>query len=104
MERIAFTMQLDAGRAAEYRARHDRIWPELVELLKAAGIADYSIFLDPDTHVLFAVLRRADDHTMDALPLEPVTRRWWSHMADIMATSPDGQPLTRPLEPVFHLD
>ena len=104
MERIAFRMQLDPGRAGTYRARHDAIWPELVALLKEAGIADYSIFLDPDTNALFAVLRRRDDHAMDALPEHEIMRRWWAFMGDVMATNPDGSPVVVPLEPMFHLD
>ena len=104
MERIAFRMNLDAGRADEYRRRHDEIWPELVALLREAGISDYSIFLDPETNALFAVLRRRDDHAMDALPRDEVMRRWWAFMADVMATNADGSPVVVPLEPMFHLD
>lgn len=104
MERIAFKMQLDSDQADTYRARHDEIWPELVTLLKDAGISDYSIFLDPATNALFAVLRRSDDHTMDALPEHEVMRRWWQFMGDVMATNSDGSPVVVPLEPMFHLD
>jgi L-rhamnose mutarotase len=103
-EKIAFAMQLNDRQAQEYRRRHDTIWPELVALLKQAGICDYSIYLDPESHVLFAVLRRTDDHAMDRLPGEAVMRRWWAMMGDIMATNPDGSPRTWPLEPMFHLD
>ena len=103
MEQIAFTMRLHPGQAEEYQRRHDAIWPELVALLKAAGISDYSIFLDEASGTLFAVLRRTEDHTMDALPAQAVMRRWWEHMADLMATHPDHAPLTTPLRRVFHL-
>jgi L-rhamnose mutarotase len=103
MQKLAFTMQLDPGKEAEYRRRHDEIWPDLAALLKAAGISDYSIHLDPETHVLFAVLWRSDDHGMDDLPAHPVMKRWWAHMADLMETNPDGSPVVRPLTTVFHL-
>ena len=103
-ERIAFRMRLHPGREAEYRARHDAIWPELVALLKGAGISDYSIWLDPETGALFATLIRAGDHGMDRLPLEPVMRRWWDHMADIMDAGPDGAPVVVPLDRMFRLD
>ena len=103
MEQIAFRMQLHSGQIAEYRRRHDAIWPELVDLLKAAGISDYSIFVHEDTNSLFAVLRRSADNTMDALPLEPVMQRWWKHMADIMVSETDNSPVVEPLERVFHL-
>lgn len=102
MEQLAFTMHLHPGQAAEYQRRHDAIWPELAELLRQAGVRDYSIFLDDDG-TLFAVLRREDGHTMDALPAHPVMRRWWTHMADIMTTHADGSPVVRPLRRVFHL-
>lgn len=104
MEKIAFRMRLNPGQEAEYRRRHDEIWPELVALLRAAGIVDYSIHLDRETHLLFATLWRATDHGMDALPAQPVMRRWWAHMADIMETAPDGTPVAVPLETLFHLD
>lgn len=103
MEQIAFTMQLKPGQAAEYERRHDAIWPELVSLLKEAGISDYSIFLDEPSGTLFAVLKRSEDHRMDALPEQEVMRRWWAYMADLMATHPDGSPVTVPLRRVFHL-
>jgi L-rhamnose mutarotase len=103
MERIAFKMLLKPGNAEEYRQRHDAIWPELVGLLRRAGISDYSIWLDPETNILFATLLRTPDHDMDRLPAEPIMRRWWEHMADIMATNPDGSPATKPLEPMFYL-
>ena len=103
MEQFGFRMQINAGQAEEYRRRHDEIWPELVALLKDAGISDYSIFLHEDTLSLFAVLRRTSDHKMDMLPLEPVMQRWWEYMADIMASNEKNEPLVEPLERVFHL-
>lgn len=102
-ERIAFRMNLNPGQAAEYEKRHDEIFPELVTLLKDAGISDYSIWLDPETHHLFAILTRADDHRLDTLPDQAIMRKWWAHMADIMATEPDDKPVRVPLRRVFHL-
>ena len=61
-------MQMKAGEAIAYQKRHDESWPELVGLLHDTGILDYSIFLEEETHRLFAVLRRTIDHKMDALP------------------------------------
>lgn len=104
MEKYAFKMKLNQGELAEYRRRHDEIWPELLALLKSAGISDYSIYLDEDTHVLFGVLWREADHGMDALPLDPIMQKWWAHMGDIMETNPDNSPVATPLTPVFHME
>jgi L-rhamnose mutarotase len=103
MQRFAFKMTLNPGMEPEYRRRHDAIWPELAQLLKQAGIANYSIHLDPETNLLFGYLERNDDHGMEALPMHPVMRRWWDFMKDIMATNPDGSPIAVPLREVFHL-
>jgi len=103
MEQIAFKMFLLPGNAAEYRRRHDQIWPELLELLREAGVSDYSIFLDEETHTLFAVLRRTPGHKMNTLPQSELMQRWWRHMADIMQTNGDGSPRQQPLESMFHM-
>ena len=103
MEQIGFRMQLNEGQLVEYRRRHDEIWPELVTLLKSAGISDYSIFIHEETNSLFAVLRRTKDHTMDSLPLEPVMQQWWEYMSDIMASGDTNEPIAEPMERVFHL-
>lgn len=103
MEKFAFKMHLNPGMEEEYRRRHDEIWPELVDLLKEAGVQDYSIHLDPETNILFGVLWRRKDHGMDALPAHPVMQRWWAHMADIMASHPNNEPVAVPLVPVFHM-
>ena len=102
-EKYAFRMQLNPGAMEEYKRRHDEIFPELVVLLKEAGVEDYSIHLDPDTNALFGVMWRRADHGMAALPQHPVMQKWWAHMADLMATHPDNEPVAVPLIPMFYL-
>lgn len=101
--RVAFKMTLHPGQEAEYRRRHDDLWPELSDLLTSAGIRNYSIFLDPDTLALFGVLDIDDPSRLDDLPAPPVMQRWWASMADIMETNPDQSPVSLPLTQVFHL-
>ncbi|MCZ8152845.1 MAG: L-rhamnose mutarotase [Rhodobacteraceae bacterium] len=103
MQRHAFKMYLNDGCEAEYIRRHDEIWPELADLLRAAGISNYSIHLDRETMVLFGYLERREDHAMDDLPNHPVMKRWWAHMGDIMRTNPDGSPVAVPLTETFFL-
>jgi L-rhamnose mutarotase len=103
LEKYAFKMQLDPGMEAEYRRRHDEIWPELVELLREAGVSDYSIHLDRQTNTLFGVLTRPINHKMESLPDHPVMKKWWAYMADIMMTNPDNSPTQSDLVTVFLL-
>ena len=100
----AFRMRLKPGTAAEYKRRHDEIWPELSQLLRQAGIHDYSIFLDEETLHLFAVLKLRAGNSRNELPQHPLMRRWWEYMRDLMYTHPDGRPEEWPLLPVFHLE
>jgi len=103
MEKFAFKMTLKPGCKEVYKQRHDEIWPELITLLRSAGISDYSIHLDEETNILFGVLWRSAEHQMDALPEHDIMQSWWAHMADIMETKPDNEPVATALTPVFHM-
>ena len=74
-----------------------------MSLLKDAGISDYSIHLDRETNILFGVLWRSDDHQMDDLPAHDVMKKWWAHMADIMVSHSDNEPVVTDLATVFHM-
>lgn len=100
----AFRMKLKPGAADEYRRRHGQIWPELAQLLRDAGIHDYSIFLDEESLHLFAVLKLRPDNSLEMLPQHPVMRRWWDYMAELMETQSDHRPCEWPLAPMFHLE
>ena len=103
-KRFAFLMKLKPECEDEYKKRHDKIWPELVELLQGAGISDYSIFLDSGTLTLFALLHLSDNNTLGDLPNQPLMRKWWDYMADLMETNPDRSPVVTAIQEVFHMD
>ena len=104
MNRLAFKMQLKKGQKPAYEKRHQEIWPELKKLLKEAGISEYSIFLDEETHTLFA-FQKVDGNTgSQDLAQNPIVQKWWDYMADIMEVNPDNSPVSIPLEEVFYLE
>lgn len=103
MHRVAFKMKLHKGFEEEYKRRHDAIWPELRSLLKITGIEDYSIFLDEKTNDLFGVLKIDDKTKLDDLPQEPVMKKWWAYMKDIMESNPDNSPVSVPLKEIFYM-
>lgn len=104
MKRLAFKMQLNEGQKAEYIKRHNEIWPELKTLLKEAGISEYSIFLDEETHTLFAFQKVSGEGGSQDLGQTEIVQLWWNFMADIMKTKPDNSPVTVPLEEVFYME
>lgn len=102
MQRRAFKMFLFPSQKAEYKKRHDEIWPELAELLHDTGIRNYSIHLDEETNTLFGYLECLDSHALDRLPDHPVMKKWWSYMKDVMEY--DGErPRVVPITEVFYL-
>lgn len=103
MNRTAFKMKLKPGCEAEYKKRHDEIWPELAELIKQSGVHDYSIFLDTETNILFAVQKQSGEQSSQDLGTNPVVRKWWDYMSDIMEVNPDNSPVALPLQEVFYL-
>ncbi|MBX2816495.1 MAG: L-rhamnose mutarotase [Saprospiraceae bacterium] len=104
MQRVAFKMKLLPGHKEEYIRRHDAIWPQLVNLLKEAGISEYSIYLDEETSTLFAFQKVSGKGGSQDLAIHDVVQQWWAHMADIMEVNPDQSPVSQPLEEVFFME
>lgn len=104
MYRNAFTMKLKKGFNEEYKRRHDKIWPELSNLLSESGIQTYSIFLDEKTDTLFAFQSLNKDNDIKGLANNIIVKKWWSYMADIMETNYDNSPIEGTLLEVFHME
>jgi len=104
MKHLAFKMYLNEGQKAEYKKRHDEIWPELKMLLKGAGVSEYSIFLDEETNILFAFQKVNGNSGSQDLGQTEIVQKWWAFMSDIMKTNPDNSPVMTQLEEVFYLE
>jgi L-rhamnose mutarotase len=96
-------MRVHPDQHAEYRRRHDALWPDLAATLRAHGVLDYTIWLDPRRSLLFAHVAVESRERWDAIAATPVCRRWWAYMRDIMETNPDQSPVAEELQDVFHL-
>ena len=104
MERLAFKMYLNEGQKEEYKKRHNELWPELRQLLKSAGVSEYSIFLDEETNILFAFQKVSGEGSSQDLGSNPIVQKWWAYMADIMETNDDNSPRMVPLDEVFYME
>ena len=104
MKRLAFKMYLNEGQKEEYKKRHNELWPELHQLLKDAGISEYSIFLDEETNTLFAFQKLSGTGSSQDLGKTEIVHKWWAFMADIMKSNPDNSPVNKPLEEVFYME
>ncbi len=103
MTRKGFKMFLYPGMAQEYEKRHNELWPEMKDMIRAHGGHNYSIYLDPKTNVLYGYLEVEDEELWARSADTAVNRKWWDYMADIMETNEDNSPVCVDLKPVFHL-
>ncbi|MEX2335770.1 MAG: L-rhamnose mutarotase [Fulvivirga sp.] len=84
MIRKAFLIKAKDGMITEYQKRHNPIWPELKEALKAHGISNYSIFLHEDTASFFCYLEIQDEETFLRLAETKVCQDWWVYMTEVL--------------------
>ena len=99
-----FKMKLYPGMEKEYEERHNRLWPEMIEMIHNHGGKNYTIFLDRETNILFGYIEIEDVGKWEKGADTAINRKWWDYMADIMETHPDNRPVTIDLKTVFHLD
>ena len=101
-ERAAFVLRVKPDRIDEYVEAHARVWPEMLDALRGAGIRNYSIFRDGTT--VFGYFE-ADDLARASMYLaaQEVSARWQDAMAELLEERvPDGGP--PPLPEIFRLD
>ena len=98
-----FKMRVYHNCHEEYERRHNLLWPEMKEMIHNYGGRNYTIFLDKDTDTLFGYLEVEDEELWAKSADDPVCRKWWDYMADIMQTNEDNSPVSSELECVFHL-
>ena len=103
MVKKAFRMKLYDGMAEEYKRRHDALWPEMVDMIHRYGGHNYSIWLDEATGDLFGCLELESEELWAKSASDPVCRRWWDYMADVMETNSDNSPCSADLACVFNL-
>ena len=99
-----FKMHLYPGMEAEYKKRHDALWPEMKEMIHEYGGKNYSIFLDPATNTLFGYIEIDDEEKWARSADTAICRKWWDYMAPLMEVNPDNSPVAKDLVPVFYLD
>jgi len=102
---MAWKGRIKPGAKAEYIRRHDVIWPELVELLKKAGICNYTIFCSGDELFGYYECDKGVGYAERIQAGSPVVDRWNEYMKDVLELEMDPETGAQPkLESVFRLD
>ena len=97
MEKYAWKARILPGKLAEYKKRHDEIWPELVEVLKAAGIRNYSIWNVGDEVFGYYECEMGAAYAARTQAESPVVKRWDEYMKDVMEMEMDPVTGAQPL-------
>jgi L-rhamnose mutarotase len=104
LKRYAFLLRLRPGTAEAYDEAHRNVWPEMLELLRSAGISEYSIYRRDE--LLILTLRAQDfEATWRRLEGHPVNLRWQKAMEPFFAPMEGLRPGERfpMMEEVFYL-
>jgi L-rhamnose mutarotase len=104
MERICFTFELRPGTEEEYKQRHDEIWPELVEAIRAAGIRNYSLFRRGRQVIAYAECHPDVASAFGAVGATEVNRRWAEWFEDVIVSLTDEEGNLLRADEVWHLD
>jgi L-rhamnose mutarotase len=95
MRRMGFVIGIKPDKIAEYKAYHADVWPEVLEMISACNIRNYTIFLREPENLLFAYFEyHGDDYEADMQKMaqhEP-TQRWWAINGPSRRRSKAGRP------------
>ena len=106
MERICFLLKVKQNRLAEYKRRHQKVWPDMLAALRRTGWTNYSLFLRDDG-LLVGYLETPDfQKALRGMAASEINTKWQKEMAPFFekleGQRPDQALVT--LEEVFHLD
>ena len=104
MERLCFTFEIRPGTEAEYKRRHDEIWPELVDAIKDAGFANYSLFRRGTEIVAYVECHPDVETAFAKLGPNDANARWSKWFEDIIVSLTDENGELYRVEEVWHLD
>jgi len=103
MQRLCFTFEIYEGQEAEYKKRHDEIWPELVEAIQQSGLRNYSLFRRGTTVVGYC---EGDDipGAFAKIGESPSNAKWSEWFRDTIVNLTDNHGNLLELQEVWHLD
>jgi L-rhamnose mutarotase len=112
VKRYGSVIGLRPDKICEYKRLHAAAWPEILAMIAACNIRNYSIFLRklPDgNHYLFSYFEyTGTDFAADMAKMaaDPKTREWWSHCEPCQVPLPDRAEgdWWADMEEVFHHD
>ena len=81
MQRIGMVIGVKPEKIKEYKRLHAAVWPEVLAMISACNIRNYSIFLKEPENLLFSFFEyHGTDYAGDMAKMaaDPKTREWWA--------------------------
>ena len=109
MQRMGQVIGLNAADIAEYKRLHAAVWPDVLKMITACNIRNYSIFLKEPENLLFAYFEyHGTDFAADMAKMadDKTTQEWWAVCMPCqapLATRAEGE-WWADMEEVFHHD
>jgi L-rhamnose mutarotase len=107
MKRYGMTIRIKAGCSEAYRKYHAAVWPEVLKMITACNIQNYSIFGKDDWLFSYFEYTGEDfEGDMAKMAAHAKTQEWWvviGPMQEPLKTRKTGEWWAE-MEEVFHLD
>ena len=112
MQRYGMVIGLKAEKLEEYKRLHAAVWPDVLKMIKACNIRNYSIYvaeLEKGKFHLFSYFEHCGTDfkaDMARMAADPTTQRWWTHCIPCQAPLPtraEGEWWAN-LPEAFHMD
>lgn len=105
MEKYAWKALVAEGKIDEYKRRHDNLWPEMKELLKKAGIRNYTIWNVGNELFGYYECEFGAEYAAKVQRESEIVERWDEYMKDILIMETDPETGAQPrLTQVFSFE
>ena len=98
MQRRIWLLKVKEGKEEEYRRAHARVWPELIQAAREAGLRNNSTFISGRTVINYLEAENAEE-SFSRLLTTDVKQRWDKAMSELLEAAD-----TPSFEEVFHFD
>jgi L-rhamnose mutarotase len=103
MERFCCVLRLRAGCEAEFDQRHREIWPEMIEGMRSAGFANYSLFRRGTSVVSYSECHPDRATCLSTFSASPVAARWGESMDALIEDMIDQDGQLYAYDQIWHL-
>ena len=105
MKRVGFQFKVRSDRLAEYKEQHKKVWPEMLEALRATGWNNYTLFMRADG-LIFGYFETEESLQVAQAKMaaNEINTRWQESMSSFVDSNARPDETFIELEEYFHLD